>query len=149
MLLILQEFVGVLSRENNINSLPFSSGLGKTLQIFVENQGRINYNIANDFKGILGTVTLGGIELFNWTMTGYPFEDYTKIQEIIDENEAIVHPRNFMKLGPMLFHGEFNISEVKISDTYLNPNGWGKVLNLIRFFDYFVSNKIFNRDWFL
>lgn len=66
-------------------------------------------------------------------MTGYPFEDYTKIQEIIEENETIVHSKNFMKLGPMIFHGEFNISEKNIYDTYLNPNGWGKVLILIRF----------------
>lgn len=113
--------------------MPLSSGLGKTLQIFVENQGRINYNIANDFKGILGTVTLNGIELFNWTMTGYPFEDYTKLQEIIDENKTIVDTEVSMKLGPILFYGEFNISEERIFDTYLNPNGWGKVFR-IRFY---------------
>lgn len=68
-------------------------------------------------------------------MTGYPFEDYTKIQELIDENEArVFRSSSFMKLGPTLFHGEFNISDEKIHDTYLNPNGWGKVLILIRFY---------------
>lgn len=123
----LQEFVGVLSRENNIYSLPLSTGQGNTLQIFVENQGRINYNIANDFKGILGSVTLNGIELFNWTMTGFPFEEYSKIEEIIEENETVRYNKNFLKAGPMLFHGEFNISEEHIWDTYLNPAGWGKV----------------------
>jgi beta-galactosidase len=43
-------FVGILSRENAIKSLPVSSGLGTTLQILVENQGRINFQIADDYK---------------------------------------------------------------------------------------------------
>jgi hypothetical protein len=43
-------FVGILSRENAIKSLPISSGLGTTLQILVENQGRINFQIADDYK---------------------------------------------------------------------------------------------------
>jgi beta-galactosidase len=43
-------FVGILSRENAIKSLPISSGLGTTLQILVENQGRINFQVADDYK---------------------------------------------------------------------------------------------------
>lgn len=45
-----QEFVGCLSRGNNIYSLSVNPGLGKKLQILVENQGRINYAVADDFK---------------------------------------------------------------------------------------------------
>lgn len=38
------EFVGVLSRENKINTLPISAALsGSKLSILVENQGRINF----------------------------------------------------------------------------------------------------------
>lgn len=63
-----RHFVGVLSRANNIYSLPLSLGMGKKLQVFVENEGRINYGVPNDFKGILGNVTFGdtvlkGIEI--------------------------------------------------------------------------------------
>lgn len=43
-------YVGTLSRENAINSLPINAGLGKKLQILVENQGRINFNVFNDVK---------------------------------------------------------------------------------------------------
>lgn len=43
-------FVGALSRENNINTIPISSQFGKRLQILVENQGRINFQIADDYK---------------------------------------------------------------------------------------------------
>lgn len=43
-------FAGILSRENAIDSLPINKSSGKRLQILVENQGRINFNIANDTK---------------------------------------------------------------------------------------------------
>lgn len=42
--------IGILSRENAIDTLPIGSEDGKRLQILVENQGRINFNIANDKK---------------------------------------------------------------------------------------------------
>lgn len=45
-----QEYVGGLSRGNNIYSLSVHPGLGNKLQILVENQGRINYAVADDFK---------------------------------------------------------------------------------------------------
>ena len=44
------KFVGVLSRENKIYSLPLTAGNGEKLQILVENQGRINFQIADDYK---------------------------------------------------------------------------------------------------
>lgn len=46
------EFVGVLSRENVINTLPISAGYGSKLSILVENQGRINFAITDDYKVI-------------------------------------------------------------------------------------------------
>lgn len=44
------DFVGALSRENYINTLPISAGFGSKLSILVENQGRINFEIADDYK---------------------------------------------------------------------------------------------------
>lgn len=44
------EFVGALSRENYISSLPISADFGSKLSILVENQGRINFQIADDYK---------------------------------------------------------------------------------------------------
>lgn len=45
-----RSLVGVLSRENAIKSLPLHSAAGRRLKILVENQGRINFNVFNDFK---------------------------------------------------------------------------------------------------
>jgi beta-galactosidase len=44
------EFIGALSRENHIYTLPISAGYGSKLSILVENQGRINFQIADDYK---------------------------------------------------------------------------------------------------
>jgi beta-galactosidase len=44
------EFIGALSRENVIDRLPISMSYGSKLSILVENQGRINFEIADDYK---------------------------------------------------------------------------------------------------
>jgi len=45
-----EEFIGVLSRENYISTLPLSADYGSKLSLLVENQGRINFQIADDYK---------------------------------------------------------------------------------------------------
>lgn len=47
------EFAGALSRENYVRSLPISAGYGSKLSILVENQGRINFQIADDYKVLI------------------------------------------------------------------------------------------------
>ena len=74
---------GILSRMNSITSMSLSIDPGETLQILVENQGRICFGKdINDFKGIVGNVTLNGHILEDWTMTGYPFSDPDSLQYI-------------------------------------------------------------------
>lgn len=52
-----EALVGILSRENNISSLPINGVRGQKLQILVENQGRINFNVFDDFKVLVVMVT--------------------------------------------------------------------------------------------
>lgn len=135
MISFFQKFIGVLSRENLVNSLPISVGFGKNLQILVENQGRINFEIANDFKGIIGDVLVNNVTLNNWNITGFPFENATKIDELIafidqDSEMNTVKGRTFENLrsGPMIFHGTFDIDQDQIVDMFVNPIKWGKVI---------------------
>lgn len=125
-------FVGVLSRENNIYSLPVSAGYGKRLQIFVENQGRINFQENFDLKGILGNVTVQTFEepyfqeLSNWDITGYPFDDYSKIEEFIQTGfRQQTFKNGVLRDGPALLSGTFTVTGVP-GDTYWNTAGWGK-----------------------
>lgn len=127
------KFAGVLSRENNVNSLPISASYGKRVQIFVENQGRINFQENFDLKGILGRVTIQTFnepytqELSGWTITGYPFDNYTKIESFIqtDGNRQTSFKNGWLRDGPALFYGELNI-EGAVADTWWHTAGWGK-----------------------
>lgn len=128
-------FVGTLSRENAVHSLPISTGMGKRLKILVENQGRINFNKLDDIKGILGNVTINLFEpkavrlLNNWKMSGYPLEEIVDFTAAaVESNEAItIHTRGILNSGPVFFYGTLDIAEdEEIKDTYLNPTGWGK-----------------------
>lgn len=125
---------GVLSRENNINSLPISASFGKRVQILVENQGRINFQENFDLKGILGNVTIQTFnepyfeELSDWTITGFPFDDYAKIESFIATGfTAEPLRKGWLRDGPALFSGELVIPEgAQIADTWWNAAGWGK-----------------------
>ena len=66
---------GVLSRSEQIFSLPLQVLPGQKLSIVVENQGRICYgsNLA-DMKGIVGNVSLGENVVRGWDMTGVPLD---------------------------------------------------------------------------
>lgn len=130
--------VGILSRENLATTLALNGGFsGRTLQILVENQGRINYNVANDFKGIIGDVLVNSAALTNWTISGFPLDDVNQIQGLINEssgneiNENAARmtkfTSNIMQNGPIIFHASFDIEKDEIHDTYVNTTGWGKV----------------------
>ncbi|CAO1309866.1 unnamed protein product [Diamesa serratosioi] len=136
--------VGVLSRENNIKSLPITASFGKRVQILVENQGRINFQTNFDFKGILGNVTVQTFEepyykeLTDWTITGFPFEDYTKIESFVkSEGQQYQLSKNgWLRDGPVVFHGEFEIAAgTVIHDTWWNTSGWGKGVLFINGFN--------------
>lgn len=137
-----RQFVGVLSRDNKINSMPLSLTLGDELQILVENEGRINYGIANDFKGIIGSVSYNSMILLNWTMTGYPLEDYTQIESLVSamkkkygNTQRTASNKSYLKSGPTIFHGEFTLEQNQIADTYLDPTSWGKGVLFINGFN--------------
>lgn len=128
----------MLSRENLVNSVPISAGFGKTLQILVENQGRINFEVANDFKGIIGDALLNNVTLNNWNITGFPFDNATNVDELIalvsqeSDTSNSIKGRTFENLrsGPMIFHGTFDIDQNEIADMFINPIKWGKVVVL-------------------
>ncbi|TMW52319.1 hypothetical protein DOY81_002576 [Sarcophaga bullata] len=134
-----QEFMGTLSRQNAKYSLTLNCTKGNKLQILVENQGRINYNIANDTKGIMGEVvirTLNGqeISLKNWSNTPFPLEEaqVARLLEEIDDYATEDLSQKLLK-GPKVYYGKFWVRGVH--HTYLNPMGWGKGVAYINGFN--------------
>lgn len=117
---------------------------GDTLQLLVENLGRVDYwslesdvfnALLDPYKGIVGNVTVDGATLEGWTMTSFPLDDVPSFQP----------PSNLSALGevPVLYSGTFslasNFTEAAQLDTFVSiPNGvkgvvWVNGFNLGRY----------------
>lgn len=109
---------GILDRRLNQDSLKIDLPAGKvTLDILVENMGRINYGpfLLQNKKGITGQVTLAGAVLKSWDMFSLPF----KTQPL-----KKVGSKTARQDEPMLKRAEFELQ--KVQDTYLDMRKWGK-----------------------
>jgi beta-galactosidase len=111
--------VGTLDRRLGQSRLQLRipSG-GATLDILVENMGRINFTKAlrGERKGITHAVTLGGRELTGWTVFPLPMRSLDGIP--FAEREA------HGAAGPAFYRGTVNVDHP--GDTFLDMRGWGK-----------------------
>jgi beta-galactosidase len=109
---------GTLDRRLGQESLLLDIPAGKhTLEIFVENMGRINFgpNLLKNKKGIVGQVSFGGMPLKSWTMYTLPFDkvEASKINAVKAKRDS-----------PVLKLGSFHVNTP--ADTYLDLRKWGK-----------------------
>lgn len=112
------EMIGILDRRLRQDSIQIDVPTGKaTLDIFVENMGRVNYGIflSDSKKGISEKVTLNNEELTNWNMYKLPFTNI---------NSYSIKKNSSSTLNPILKKGVFNLK--KTGDTYLDMRKWGK-----------------------
>jgi beta-galactosidase len=109
---------GVLNRMQKQDSLWISiPGGNATLDILVENLGRINYgpNLLKNQKGITQKVLFNQQELKRWEMFSLPFDqiDSIKFEKIRGVTDM-----------PALKKATFQLKT--IGDTYLDMSAWGK-----------------------
>ncbi len=110
--------VGILDRRLNQDSLFLELPQGKvTLEILVENMGRINFGpyLLKNQKGITEKVLLGGKELKGWQMFSLPFENMDNLAFKGSVSSAGI---------PVVRKGIFTLQ--KTGDTYLDMHKWGK-----------------------
>jgi beta-galactosidase len=105
---------GRLDRRLNQDSLEIALQPGATLQILVENMGRINFGpkLMEDRKGILGQVTLDGKPLTGWEMCTFRIDKLPRLNY------------NSSAQGPAFHRATFQVP--KLGDTYIDLRGWGK-----------------------
>jgi len=109
---------GILDRRLGQESLILDLPNGThTLEIFVENMGRINFgpNLLKNKKGIVGEVNFGGDVLKSWTMFSLPFD---KVET------AKINTSKPLKNAPVIKSGTFDVE--RPTDTYLDLRKWGK-----------------------
>lgn len=110
-----EKLLGTLDRSLKQTSLDVSIGRNISLDILVENMGRINYGerLVDDRKGIYGKVILKGKEIKGWQMYGLPLNNLGRLVFTKHEKKA----RAF-------YRGTFDLTE--LGDTFLDMRGWGK-----------------------
>lgn len=114
--------VAVLDRRYNQDSTPLKiTGPSATLDILVENGGRINYGgqIPHNRKGITESVSLGDHELTGWEMYKFPFADVSSLKFKDTPNAD----------APAVHRGSFELT--KVGDTFLDMRGWGKGIVIV------------------
>jgi beta-galactosidase len=117
--------------------IPFNS----TLEILVENMGRINYgaNIIHNTKGIISPVRINGIIMEGeWEMYRAPMDKTPEPEQM--DNAHVYNPdaAAHLKGKPVVYKGEFNLTET--GDTFLDMEDWGKGI-------VFINGKNIGRYW--
>lgn len=126
---------GVLDR-NLMKTLKIRGKAGATLDILVENMGRVNYGrFINDFKGLISNMTLNSTVLTNWTV--FPLDTDAMVQshlggwEASDEShrggQSTFNSSTFIL--PTFYVGNFSIPSGipdLPQDTFIQFPGWAK-----------------------
>lgn len=122
------EKAGVLNRNTQTYSMEIDVPFNATLQILVENMGRINYGseIVHNTKGIISPVTIGGKEITGgWNMYPLPM---SKAPEAAKAGRN-AYPNTSAQAGklkgsPVAYEGTFTLN--RTGDTFIDMEDWGK-----------------------
>lgn len=108
--------LGKLDRRQGEKELPVSLKRGTTLNLLIENMGRINFaqKLVDERKGIIHPVTLKDEELTDWQMWSLPLTDLSTLK----------FQHGMRPQLPAFWRGTFDLS--KTGDTFLDTRGWGK-----------------------
>lgn len=136
------EQVGVLNRNTQTYEMEIEVPFNATLQILVENMGRINYGseIVHNTKGIISPVKIAGQEIMgNWEMYRLPMSempDLAQMGRAVCKNGTTQAAR--LKGCPVLYEGTFTLDET--GDTFIDMEAWGKGI-------IFVNGHNIGRYW--
>lgn len=124
------EYVETLERAKHEKSLKINLLKGEhTLEILVENMGRVNYgSYLRDCKGINKGVRIGGQFLFWWVIYNLPLNNIEIIRSLFKQDDYKVD-----KNQPCFYRGEIEIEEV--CDTFLDMKKWTKGVVFINGFN--------------
>ena len=139
------EKVGELNRYYKEYTMDIDIPFNSTLEILVENMGRINYGpeIVNNKKGIISPLLINDREIEgNWEMYQLPMSEMPDMDKLPKKDVYTNSPDKTNKLSerPVLYEGVFNLSET--GDTFLDMADWGKGI-------VFINGKNIGRYWTL
>ncbi len=108
--------IGTLDRRKDEHALPVDLHAGDTLDVVVENMGRINIGtgMEDDTKGITLSVQAGGEGLAQWTTYPLPLDDLS----------GLAYKTGDTPVGPAFWHGTLDVPTM--AGTFLDMRGWHK-----------------------
>jgi beta-galactosidase len=108
--------VGTLDRRLKQNSLTINAKAGSTLDILVENGGRLNFgkDFIYDRKGIIGQVWLNNEPIKGWEIYSLPLDNISGLKS--GKKSAAEFPK--------FYRGSFDLKTV--GDTFLDTTSWDK-----------------------
>lgn len=112
------EKVGELNRMTGKDSMQIKVPFNATLDILVENMGRINFGtrINANRKGIIQPITINGHKITgDWQTYGVPMD----VMPVMPKMRS-----PYVKGQPTLYFGTFELD--KVGDTFLDMEKWGK-----------------------
>ncbi|KIH57931.1 glycosyl hydrolase family 35, partial [Ancylostoma duodenale] len=114
-----RQFKGMLSphyKPHEVKQLKLALKKNDLLEILVENQGRLTWETANDYKGIISAVKLDGSQLTGWTSSPMDVQQLA----FVSTSQTAATP---FGVGDV-FSGDFVASGK--GDTFLDMSNWGK-----------------------
>lgn len=119
--------VGELNRVFEKDSMNIDVPFNSTLDILVENLGRINYGskITENLKGITTPVMINGIEITgNWEMFKLPMSEVPNLEQ---------YTSSYTAGQPVIYEAEFKVKNT--GDTFLDMEQWGKGIVFVNGFN--------------
>jgi beta-galactosidase len=126
------EKVGELNRQSKKYEMDIDIPFNATLDILVENMGRINYGseIVNNTKGIISPVMINDIEITgSWKMYKMPLDKVPSTKGLAQSKQAGI---------PTFYAGTFTMATT--GDMFLDMRTWGKGI-------VFVNGHHLGRYW--
>jgi beta-galactosidase len=118
-----REPVGVLARDHHDRALLLPSGARGTIELLVEDQGRVDYGPRiGEPKGLIGPVTLNGVPVRGWRILPLPLSDLTPVTDalrVLPAGEAVSGVA-----GPAFARAAFDLPSP--ADLFLSTANLGK-----------------------
>ncbi|WP_405373716.1 MULTISPECIES: glycoside hydrolase family 35 protein [unclassified Microbacterium] len=112
--------IGVLARDHHDTSLALPADASGTLDLLVEDQGRVNYGPRiGEPKGLLGGVSVDGRPLADWRVLPLDLTDLDPVRSALD-----AAPERDRLAGPCFGRADIELAEP--ADLFLRTSGWGK-----------------------
>ncbi|GAA2239269.1 beta-galactosidase [Herbiconiux moechotypicola] len=114
--------VGVLARDHHDRRLTLPADARGTLDLLVEDQGRVDYGERiGEPKGLIGTARLNGEPLLRWEALPLGLDDAAALDGV----RALLAPlESTVVAGPAFVRGEFTLEAP--TDLFVHTRDWGK-----------------------